>query len=175
MKATQGGSLEALDQTVVCARLRGRARFPGGRASFARVAGKNIRGSGRIPVLLPRPDEHVSVWRQQLARLIAQGRAHAGGPRCRSGRAPACSEDGQRPACERWAKAVNDQIREIWRRRGPCARGPSASNGERRGYRAGSSSTFQFSSYRDWGWDDGASPENQPVGSMPFGSFCAWR
>jgi len=63
--------MATLEQTVLCARCAGVLEFPGLEIVCARC-GQRYPRVGRIAVLLPRPDDHVSIWRQQLALLIAR-------------------------------------------------------------------------------------------------------
>jgi SAM-dependent methyltransferase len=148
--------LAALKQTIVCARCAGGLDFAGPEISCARC-GQEYPRVGRIAVLLPRPDEHVSIWRQQLARLIAQGEQTLAGLDAEAS-SSGMLRDGQ-TRLRTLAKAVNDQVREIADVVGPALGGPLPPT-ESAGLPRGVVEHIHFL-YRDWGWDDGASPENQ--------------
>ncbi|HVR01136.1 MAG TPA: hypothetical protein VMT47_03320 [Polyangia bacterium] len=148
--------MAALEQTIVCARCAGALDFPGLEIVCARCGQKYPR-VGRIAVLLPRPDDHVSIWRQQLARLIAQGQQTLAGLGAEASSSNML-KDGQR-RLRTLAKAANDQIREIADVVGPALGGPLPPT-ESAGLPRGVVEHIHFL-YRDWGWDDGASPENQ--------------
>src|SRR5882762_4173102 len=60
-----------LDQ-VACVRCAAVLDVSGPSIECSRCA-KIYARVGRIPVLLPRADDHVTLWRQQLAALSAQG------------------------------------------------------------------------------------------------------
>src|SRR5260221_11487453 len=113
--------MATLEQTVLCARCAGVLEFPGLEIVCARCGQKYPR-VGRIAVLLPRPDDHVSVWRQQLARLIAQGEHTLAGLDAEASSTGVLG-DGQTRLRE-LANAVNDQVREIGDVRGLALRGP---------------------------------------------------
>jgi SAM-dependent methyltransferase len=112
---------------------------------------------GRIPVLLPRPDDHISLWRQQLALLVAQAQHTLAGLDAEAA-SPGMLPDGQ-TRLRLLAKAVSDQVREIGEVVGPALGGPLPPT-ESAGLPRGVVEHIHFL-YRDWGWDDGASPENQ--------------
>lgn len=148
--------MAGLEQAVVCARCAGVLDVPRAEIVCARCGQKYPR-VGRIPVLLPRPDDHVSVWRQQLALLIAQGehmRAGLDGEASSSG----VLEEGQ-ARLGALATAVDDQLREIRHVVEPALGGPLPPT-ETVGLPRGVVENLHFL-YRDWGWEDGASPENQ--------------
>jgi SAM-dependent methyltransferase len=148
--------LAALEQTVVCARCAGAPKFSGLDISCARC-GQEYPRVGRIAVMLPRPDDHVTLWRQQLARLIAQGEHTLAGLDAEAS-SPDMLADGQ-TRLRRLAKAVHDQIREIGDVVGSALGGPLPPP-ENVGLPRGVVEHIHFL-YRDWGWDDGDSPENQ--------------
>ena len=148
--------MPALDRAVVCARCAGVLDFPSPELVCARCGQKYPR-VGRIPVLLPRPDDHISLWRQQLALLIAQGQHTLAGLDAEAAKR-GMLRDGQ-TRLRTLAKAVNDQVREIGEVVGPALGGPLPPT-ESAGLPRGVVEHIHFL-YRDWGWDDGASPENQ--------------
>lgn len=97
------------------------------------------------------------MWRQQLALLIAQGQ-HTLAALDTEAAKPGILPDGE-TRLRTLAKAVSDQIREIGLVVGPALGGPlppSEGSGLPRGV-----VEYIYFLYRDWGWDDGASPENQ--------------
>jgi hypothetical protein len=148
--------LAALQQTIVCARCAGPLAFPGLEIVCARCGQKYPR-VGRIAVLLPRPDDHVNLWRQQLARLIAQGEHTLAGLEAEASSSGLLGAGQTR--LRTLAKAVNDQLREIGDVVGPALGGPLPPT-ESAGLPRGVVENIHFL-YRDWGWDDGASPENR--------------
>jgi len=111
---------------------------------------------GRIPVLLPRPHDHVELWRRQLALLMA----HAGqAEQSLAGEAevPDLLADGRRRV-RAMASAVKSQVDEIAALVGPALGGPLAasSGGLPRGV-----VEYGYYLHRDWAWGDGDSGENQ--------------
>jgi hypothetical protein len=145
-----------VDQTVLCARCAGSLELRSPQIVCERC-GQHYPRVGRIPVLLPRPDEHIALWRQQLARLIAQAQHTQAGLAAQADD-PAMLPDG-RTRVRMLANAVNDQVREIADAVGPALGGPLPAS-ESTGLPRGVVEHLHFL-YRDWGWDDGASPENQ--------------
>src|ERR1700761_942081 len=71
--------------------------------SYARV--------GRIPVLLPRADDHVTLWREQLATLRAQGEHTLTAIR-EELEDPALTPSG-RARLRALSQALGDQVRDI--------------------------------------------------------------
>jgi SAM-dependent methyltransferase len=148
--------LATLEQTLVCARCAGALTFPGPGIICVRCGQKYPR-VGRIAVLLPRPDDHVSLWRQQLALLMAQSEHMLAGLEAEAS-SPGVLGDGK-TRMRTLAKAVDDQIREIDDVVRPALGGPLPPT-ESAGLPRGVVENIYFL-YRDWGWEDGASPENQ--------------
>jgi SAM-dependent methyltransferase len=145
-----------LAQAVVCGHCAGVLDFPSPELACA-SCGRKVPRVGRIPVLLPRADDHIALWRQQLALLVAQGQHTLTGLDAEAA-TPGTLPDGQ-TRLRALAKAVNDQVRDIEAVVGPALGGPlppAAGTGLPRGV----VEHIHFL-YRDWGWDDGASPENQ--------------
>jgi SAM-dependent methyltransferase len=112
---------------------------------------------GRIPVLLPRPSDQIRLWRQQLGLLIAGGEqmqaalaAEAEGSSLRAmGRA----------RLRAMADGVRDQLADLVAQISPALGGPlepSEASGLPRGV-----VEYSHCLYRDWGWDDGNSHENE--------------
>ncbi|MDB4981941.1 MAG: hypothetical protein JWM82_2693 [Myxococcales bacterium] len=148
--------MAALEQALVCARCAGALTFPETGIVCARCGQKYPR-VGRIAVLLPRPDDHVNLWRQQLALLIAQSEHMRAGLEAEAS-SPGVLGDGQ-TRLRTLAKAVDDQIREIDHVVRPALGGPLPPT-QGVGLPRGVVENLYFL-YRDWGWQDGASPENQ--------------
>jgi hypothetical protein len=148
--------LAALDQAVVCVRCAGVLDFPSLEVVCVRCGQKYPR-VGRIPVLLPRPDDHISLWRQQLALLVAQGEHTLAGMDAEA-TMPGVLREGQ-TRMRTLAKAVHDQVREISEVVSPALGGPLPPS-QSVGLPRGVVEHIHFL-YRDWGWDDGASLENQ--------------
>ncbi len=141
---------------VVCARCKGSLDT---RAEAIRCArcGQQYPRVGGIPVLLPRPVDHVDLWRRQLGLLIRQGgetaqeieneaRAHQASPavfaRLRS-----------------LAGAARDQLDDVVACVGPALGGPLPP-GDREGLPRG---VVEYSHllYRDWGWEAAGNRENE--------------
>jgi uncharacterized protein YbaR (Trm112 family) len=141
--------------SVLCARCKGDLDP---RAESIRCArcGQEYPRLGRIPVLLPRPVDHVDMWRQQLGLLIQQGRetaeevddearGHAANPavfaRLRS-----------------LAVAAHDQLEDLVACVGPALGGPLPP-GNRTGLPRGFVE-YSHLVYRDWGWEQAGNLEN---------------
>jgi SAM-dependent methyltransferase/uncharacterized protein YbaR (Trm112 family) len=148
--------LAALAEAVVCARCAGVLDFRSLELVCARCGQKYPR-VGRIPVLLPRPDDHISLWRQQLALLLAQGEHTLTGMDAEAA-VPGVLRAGQ-TRLRTLAKAVSDQVREISEVVSPAIGGPLPP-AQSVGLPRGVIEHIHFL-YRDWGWDGGASLENQ--------------
>jgi len=66
-------AMDRLSHHVRCARCA-TALDPDAEVIACSRCGQKYPRLGRIPVLLPRPDDHLDVWRQQLGLLIVQSR-----------------------------------------------------------------------------------------------------
>lgn len=151
-----GHPLRGLDQAVTCVRCAGVLTVSSLEIVCAHCGQKYPR-VGRIPVLLPRPDDHVSLWRQQLALLVAQGEHTLSGMDAEAA-LPGVVRPGQ-TRLRTLAKAVSDQLREISEVVSPALGGPLPP-AQSVGLPRGVVEHIHFL-YRDWGWDGGASLENQ--------------
>jgi hypothetical protein len=114
---------------------------------------------GRIPVLLPRPDEQVALWRQQLGLLASQARQTEAGLQAESrssGLLPST-----RARLQAMAEGVRDQFADIAALLGPALGGaldPTEGTGLPRGV-----VEYGYCLYRDWGWPAGTGDENEPA------------
>jgi SAM-dependent methyltransferase/uncharacterized protein YbaR (Trm112 family) len=133
-------AIDPVAETIVCARCN---------QEYGRV--------GRIPVLLPRPGDQVRLWRQQLGLLIARGE------QMQAALAAEADASGLQPTGRARVKAMADGARDlladIVALLGPALGGPlepSGASGLPRGV-----VEYSHCLYRDWGWDDGNSPENE--------------
>jgi SAM-dependent methyltransferase len=110
---------------------------------------------GRIPILLPRADDHLSSWRQQLAALTTRGE-HT----LRAIEAELESSDllpsGQ-ARLRALALALGDQVKDIVGIVGPALGGPL--EGGPGALPRGVVEYIQFL-YRDWGWETAENHEN---------------
>jgi SAM-dependent methyltransferase len=152
----ESARLPALERTIVCPRCARPLTFRDPEIACASCGQKYPR-VGRIAVLLPRPEDHVALWRRQLARLIAQGEHTVSGFDAEASSSGLLA-DGQ-TRLRALAKAVDDQLREIVDVVSPALGGPLPPT-EDAGLPRGVVENIYFL-YRDWGWDGGASPENQ--------------
>ncbi len=111
---------------------------------------------GRIPVLMPRPQDHVELWRRQLALLTAHGREAESALNAEA-EAPDILPAG-RTRVRAMASAVQSQLEEIAAMVGPALGGPLAasSGGLPRGV-----VEYGYYLHRDWAWGDAGSSENQ--------------
>ncbi len=136
--------MAAAPQAVTCG---------GCRQTFPRVGG--------IPVLLPRADEHVLLWRRQLRRLIEQGE--------RSREALSAASEGELlPASAQrltaLAGAVAEQVEDVVRVLEPALGGPAseAASALPRGV-----VEYIGYLYRDWAWPQSGYCENeQPLEAL---------
>ncbi len=134
-----GAAIDPVAETIVCRRCN---------QEYGRV--------GRIPVLLPRPGDQVRLWRQQLGLLIARGE------QLQAALAAEADGSGLQPTGRARLKAMaagaRDQLADIVALLGPALGGPlepAEASGLPRGV-----VEYSHCLYRDWGWDDGNSPEN---------------
>jgi len=115
--------------------------------SYARV--------GRIPVLLPRADDHVTLWREQLATLRAQGEHTLAAIRAEL-ETPGLTPSGH-ARLRALSQALSDQVRGIVTIVGPALGGPRENDNQ--ALPRGVVEYIQFL-YRDWGWDAAENGEN---------------
>jgi SAM-dependent methyltransferase/uncharacterized protein YbaR (Trm112 family) len=113
---------------------------------------------GGIPVLLPRAEEHVALWRSQLALLLDRGQKTLSG--LTDAASNAASSAATRQRLSSLGGAVRDQVADVAAVLGPALGGPSTSLAsalprgvvEHIGYL-----------YRDWGWHAAGYRENEPA------------
>jgi SAM-dependent methyltransferase len=112
---------------------------------------------GSIPVVLPRADDHLNLWRQQLNLLKAQGQ-HTLGAIEEELETPDLSGTGQ-ARLRALGQALRDQLSDITEVIEPALGGPPPS-GEAGSLPRGVVEYIQFL-YRDWGWEGDGNHENQ--------------
>jgi len=101
---------------------------------------------GRIPVLLPRPDDHLSLWRRQLGLLVAQSQQMTGALEAEAG-------------LTALARGVRDQLGQIVDIVGSALGGPlepQENTGLPRGV-----VEYSYLLYRDWAWEKAGNRECQ--------------
>lgn len=115
---------------------------------------------GPIPVILPNPDAHVDLWRQQVAFVAARGRVTQEELEMEAARDGHLI--GTRTRLRALAAGARQQAREIVGMLGPALGGELPSP-ERLSLPRGADNPLQYVHYlyRDWGWEDGNHPENQ--------------
>lgn len=115
---------------------------------------------GRIPVILPRPYDHVDLWRRQVAFVRAQGRATL----ARLEMEAACDTylADTRTRLRALAEGVRYQARELVELLGPALGGELPSS-EQLNLPRGADNPVQYLHYlyRDWGWESSDHLENQ--------------
>jgi hypothetical protein len=111
---------------------------------------------GRIPVLMPRPHDQITLWRQQLGLLLVQGES------LRSGIEEELARSDLLPAGRTRLEALRAggsvQLEDIVAAVGPALGGslpPPPGSGLPRGV-----VEYSHCLYRDWGWPVGAFAEN---------------
>jgi len=112
---------------------------------------------GRIPILLPRVEDHLSLWRGQLSALKAQGEQTL---RAIEGEleSPGLLPSGV-ARLRALSDALRDQVRDIAELVGPAlGSAPLATEGG--SLPRGIVEYIQFL-YRDWGWESGGNRENE--------------
>jgi len=146
---------ESILDRVVCARCKG-SLDPRAEAIRCERCGQEYPRVGRIPVLLPRPVDHVDMWRQQLGLVIRQGRDTQNGIE-----AEARAHESNPAVFARLrslGRAVHDQFDDLAARVGPALGGPLPPN-ERTGLPRGVVE-YTYLVYRDWGWEEAGHLEN---------------
>jgi SAM-dependent methyltransferase len=113
---------------------------------------------GRIPVVLPRPEAHVELWRRQLALVVEQGR-HTERQLVEEAEG-AGGLDGARARLRAMAAAVRAQVDDLAAAVSPALGGPlpvprDAGVGLPRGV-----VEYGHYLYRDWGWPPAVGDEN---------------
>ena len=146
---------EGIRDCVVCVRCKGTVDSRAEAIRCARCSQEYPR-VGRIPVILPRPLDHIDLWRQQLGLLIRQGRqtteAIEGEARAHEAM-PAVSA-----RLRSLARAANDQREDTVACLGPALGGPLPP-GDRTGLPRGFVE-YSHLLYRDWGWEKAGNVEN---------------
>ena len=148
-------SSERIQDRVVCVRCGAPldARAP---AIACGKCGQVYPRVGRIPVLLPRPDAHVDLWRRQLNLLLENGQQTQAGLE-NEARAPGLSAAGQ-TRLRGMAQAVRDQAGDFAAVMGPALGGPvdQPARGLPRGV-----VEYSYYLFRDWGWTGAEARENE--------------
>jgi SAM-dependent methyltransferase len=135
-----GVSVDVRPQDIVC---------HGCSKAFVRV--------GRIPVLLPLPDEQVALWRQQLGLLASQADPMGAALQAES-RSPGLLPSA-RARLQAMIEGVRAQFADIAAVLGPALGGaldPSEGTGLPRGV-----VEYGYCLYRDWGWPGEKGDENE--------------
>ena len=151
------GSLgEGICDRVLCTRCKGNLD-PCAEAIRCARCGQEYPRVGRIPVLLPRPVDHIDRWRRQLGLLIRQGRETA-----QELENEARAHEASLAVFARLrslALAARDQIEDLAACVGPALGGPLPP-GDRAGLPRG---VVEYSHlvYRDWGWEKAGNRENE--------------
>ena len=112
---------------------------------------------GRIPVLLPRPDDHLNLWRRQLGLLIAQSQQMSGALEAEAAK-PELAEGGKL-RLNALARGVRDQLGQIVDVVGSALGGPlepQDNTGLPRGV-----VEYSYLLYRDWAWEKAGNRECQ--------------
>ena len=144
---------------VTCARCIGKVD-PRAPTIVCDRCGQEYPRAGRIPVLLPRPDAHVALWRQQLTFVTMQGR------RTLAGLEEQAAAEGLLPDTRArllgLAQGVRDQAEEMATLVGPAIGGPVPAS-EAVALPRGADAPIQYLHYlyRDWGWQHEGHDENQ--------------
>ncbi len=118
--------------------------------------GQAYARAGRIPILLPRADDHLSLWRQQLGALSTQSE-HTLRAIETELESPGLSGSGA-ARLRALSRALAAQVRDITAQLGPALGGPLAGDGV--GLPRGVVEYIQFL-YRDWGWESADNRENE--------------
>jgi SAM-dependent methyltransferase len=110
---------------------------------------------GALPVLLPRPAEHVQLWRRQLALLQAHGRDSMRGLEAQADAAGVLPDGRARLLA--LARAVGEQVDDFATLLSPVLGGPleGGAPGLPRGV-----VEYSYTLFRDWGWTGTAPDEN---------------
>jgi SAM-dependent methyltransferase len=144
----------SLRDQIACVRCAATLDITSERIECARCAQVYAR-AGRIPILLPRSVDHLSLWRQQLGALSAQS-AHTLAAIEGELVSPGLTPSGE-ARLRALSRALSDQVKDIVDRVGPALGGPLA--GEGVGLPRGVVEYIQFL-YRDWGWESAENTEN---------------
>jgi len=148
--------VEQLRQRLRCARCGAALETDTPDIACSRCGQKYFR-LGRIPVLLPRPDDHLTLWRRQLGLLMAQSRQMAGALEAEAGN-PELAE-GAKLRLNALAHGVRDQLRQIVDVVGSALGGPlepQENTGLPRGV-----VEYSYLLYRDWAWERAGNRECQ--------------
>jgi SAM-dependent methyltransferase len=158
-RAIQASGDGLLDQ-VVCARCAASLDVRAASVACARCLERYPR-VGRLPVLLPRAEAHVALWRQQLDLLATQGRhtQAALDETLAAELAMPSSLPESQARLRRLAQGVREQLEDLSRWLEPALGGALPAT-EGVGLPRGVVEHLHFL-YRDWGWDGGAHRENE--------------
>jgi SAM-dependent methyltransferase len=115
--------------------------------------GYTVTRVGGIPLLLPRPDDHVVAWRRQLGLLDLQSRQTL--VEFEASGLSTSAQDRVRML----GKGVRDQMKEVMALVGPALGGPLPPD-QNTGLPRGIAEHIHFL-YRDWGWPAGEDDENK--------------
>jgi SAM-dependent methyltransferase len=145
----------SLRDQIACVRCAAALDITADQIECARCAQVYAR-AGRIPILLPRPGDHLNLWRQQLAALSTQSE-HTLGAIHGELETPGLTPSGE-VRLRALSRALSDQVKDIVDLVGPALGGPLA--GEGVGLPRGVVEYIQFL-YRDWGWESAENTENE--------------
>jgi SAM-dependent methyltransferase/DNA-directed RNA polymerase subunit RPC12/RpoP len=150
------GVVERLHQHLRCARCATALETDTPDIACSHCGQKYFR-LGRIPVLLPRPDDHLSLWRRQLGLLVAQSQQMTDALEAEASD-PGLAE-GAKLRLNALARGVRDQLRQIVEVVGSALGGPlepQENTGLPRGV-----VEYSYLLYRDWAWDQAGIRECQ--------------
>jgi len=122
-----------------------------------RACGQHYPRVGRVPVLLPYPEDHVRLWRQQLAAVIAQGEYTRA---ALDGEFEHAAQLQSGPSRLRaLQQALRQQLADIAAVVSPALGGPLAAADSNRLPRG----VVEYSHfcYRDWAWETAGNTENR--------------
>jgi SAM-dependent methyltransferase/uncharacterized protein YbaR (Trm112 family) len=138
--------MDSLLDRVTCVRCAG-ALDPRADSIACAKCGQVYPRIGRIPVLMPRPDAHIELWRGQLALLLAQAGDTLSNVEAAAA-APDVLADGQ-TRLRALAQGVRQQVEDIAQIVGSALGGPSSTRAS--GLPRGVVEYIHYL-YRDWGW-----------------------
>ena len=147
-------SSDSLRAHIACVRCAASLDLESADLACARC-GQPYARVGRIPVLLPRADDHVTLWREQLATLRAQGEHTLAAIR-EELETPGLTPSGH-ARLRALSQALGDQVKDIVSIVGPALGGPRENDNQ--ALPRGVVEYIQFL-YRDWGWDEAQNNEN---------------
>ena len=113
---------------------------------------------GRIPILLPRVEDHLTLWRGQLSALKAQGEQTLRAIESEL-ETPGLLQSGS-ARLRALSDALRDQVRDIAELVGPALGSAPLGTADGGSLPRGIVEYIQFL-YRDWGWESGGNRENE--------------